>query len=111
MRKFATIGMSLVTAASISIPALAMSSAFARPVPSVQGVPAPARTLPQQTTAAARERREPHPEIRKAITALERAKSDMQHASHDFGGHRVNAIAACDRAIEQLRLALQYDKR
>jgi hypothetical protein len=35
----------------------------------------------------------------------------MQHASHDFGGHRVAAIAACDRAIEQLRLALQYDKR
>lgn len=112
MRKFATIGMSLVTAASISIPALAMSSAFARPVPSVQGAPAPARPVPQQTTAAAaRQRREPHPEIRKAITALERAKSDMQHASHDFGGHRVNAIAACDRAIEQLRLALQYDKR
>ena len=110
MRKFATIGMSLVTAASISIPALAMSSSFARPVPSIQGVPV--RPFPQQTTgAAARERREPHPEIRKAITALERAKSDMQHASHDFGGHRVNAIAACDRAIEQLRLALQYDKR
>lgn len=110
MRKFATIGMSLVTAASISIPALAMSSAFA--APAVQGVTVPARPVPsQQTTSAARERREPHPEIRKAITALERAKSDMQHASHDFGGHRVNAIAACDRAIEQLRLALQYDKR
>ncbi|MGZ3463904.1 MAG: hypothetical protein ACXU9S_06560 [Gemmatimonadaceae bacterium] len=111
MRKFATIGMSLVTAASISIPALAMSSSFARPVPSVQGVPAPARPLPQQTTAAARQRREAHPEIRKAIAALQRAKSDMQHASHDFGGHRVDAIAACDKAIEQLRLALQYDKR
>jgi hypothetical protein len=110
MRKFATIGMSLVTAASISIPALAMSSAFAAPVPAVQGVAVPARPVPSQT-ASARERREPHPEIRKAITALERAKSDMQHASHDFGGHRVNAIAACDRAIEQLRLALQYDKR
>ena len=110
MRKFATIGMSLVTAASISIPALAMSSAFAAPTTAVQGVTVPARPVPSQSTAA-RQRREPHPEIRKAITALERAKSDMQHASHDFGGHRVNAIAACDRAIEQLRLALQYDKR
>jgi hypothetical protein len=108
MRKFATIGMSLVTAASISIPALAMSSTFA--APSVQGVTVPARPVPSQTTAA-RQRREAHPEIRKAIAALERAKSDMQHANHDFGGHRVNAIAACDRAIEQLRLALQYDKR
>jgi hypothetical protein len=111
MRKFATIGMSLVTAASISIPALAMSSAFASPVPGVQGVTVPARPAPSQTTAAARGRREAHPEIRRAITALERAKSDMQHANHDFGGHLVNAIAACDRAIEQLRLALQYDKR
>jgi hypothetical protein len=111
MRKFATIGMSLVTAASISIPALAMSSAFAAPTPAIQGVTISRPVPSQQTTAAARERREPHPEIRKAITALERAKSDMQHASHDFGGHRVNAIAACDRAIEQLRLALQYDKR
>jgi hypothetical protein len=112
MRKFATIGMSLVTAASISIPALAMSSAFASPVPAIQGVTVPARPVPQQTTtAAARQRREAHPEIRKAIAALQRAKSDMQHASHDFGGHRVDAIAACDRAIEQLRLALQYDKR
>jgi hypothetical protein len=100
--------MSLVTAASISIPALAMSSAFAQPVPDIQGVPA--RPVTSQGTAA-RERREPHPEIRKAITALERAKSDMQHASHDFGGHRVAALAACDKAIEQLRLALQYDKR
>jgi hypothetical protein len=110
MKRFATIGLSLVTAASISIPALAMSSAFAPPVPTVQGVTVPARPVPSQTTAA-RQRREAHPEIRKAITALQRAKSDMQKASHDFGGHRVDAIAACDRAIEQLRLALQYDKR
>jgi hypothetical protein len=40
--------------------------------------------------------------------ALERAKADMQAAAHDFGGHRVDAIAACDAAIAQLRLALQY---
>jgi hypothetical protein len=109
-KSIATIGMSLVAAAaSISIPAFAASSAFASPTTVIQGPVVPQRAVPQ--TAAARERREPHPEIRKAITALERAKSDMQHASHDFGGHRVAAIAACDRAIEQLRLALQYDKR
>jgi hypothetical protein len=66
-------------------------------------------TRPQAATA--RNRREPHPEIRKAIAALESAKTAMQRANHDFGGHRVAALAACDRAIEQLRLALQYDKR
>ncbi|MGH7651506.1 MAG: hypothetical protein ACREMS_06640 [Gemmatimonadaceae bacterium] len=57
------------------------------------------------------ERREPHPEIRKAIAALESAKNDMQRANQDFGGHRVDALAACDKAIYQLRLALQFDKR
>src|SRR5690348_10361044 len=65
----------------------------------------------QQAATVRKEPREAHPEIRKAITALERAKYDMQHAAHDFGGHRVAAIAACDNAIAQLRLALQYDKR
>jgi hypothetical protein len=49
-----------------------------------------------------------HPAIRAAIGALERAKADMQAAAHDFGGHRVDAIAACDAAIAQLKLALQY---
>lgn len=49
-----------------------------------------------------------HPAIRAAIRALERAKADMQAASNDFGGHREQAITACDNAIAQLRLALQY---
>jgi hypothetical protein len=109
-KSIATIGMSLAAAAaSISIPAFATSSAFASPVPVSQGA-----VIPQQATparAAARGRREAHPEIRKAITALESAKKDLQRASHDFGGHRADALAACDKAIEQLRLALQYDKR
>ena len=111
MRKsLATIGMSVAAAlASISIPALATSSAFASPVPASQTMPVAEQAARPQV--AARNRREPHPEIRKAITALESAKNAMQHASHDFGGHRANALAACDRAIEQLRLALQYDKR
>lgn len=111
MRKsIATIGMSLVAAAaSISIPAFATSSAFASPVAVSQGAVVPQQAVPAHT--AARGRREPHPEIRKAIAALERAKKDMQRASHDFGGHRDDALAACDKAIEQLKLALQYDKR
>jgi hypothetical protein len=53
---------------------------------------------------------EPHPEIRAAIHALERAKGHLQKAAHDFGGHRVDAIAAIDKALEQLNLALKYDK-
>lgn len=51
---------------------------------------------------------EQHPKIRAAIRALEAAKDDLQHAAHDFGGHRADALRACDEAIRQLRLALNY---
>jgi hypothetical protein len=54
---------------------------------------------------------EPHPEINAAIRSLERAKRHLQQAAHDFGGHRVEAIRAIDAALEQLKLALQYDKK
>ena len=62
------------------------------------------------TTPAAPHHVEHHPAIRRAIGALEAAKTDLQHASHDFGGHRAAALAECDKAIEQLREALKYDK-
>lgn len=61
-------------------------------------------------TAGLAAAQEQHPKIRQAIRALEAAKDDMQHADHDFGGHRVHALRACDQAIEQLRLALNYDR-
>ncbi|HZQ46125.1 MAG TPA: hypothetical protein VFC07_03870 [Verrucomicrobiae bacterium] len=54
--------------------------------------------------------KERHPKIRAAITALEAAKTEMQGAAHDFGGHRVAAIASCDEAIKQLQEALKYDQ-
>ena len=54
---------------------------------------------------------EPHPEINAAIRALARAKAHLEHAAHDFGGHRVEAIQAIDNALVQLKLALQYDKK
>lgn len=63
---------------------------------------------PAAKPAAAHEH---HPEIRRAIHALGLAKADLQKADHDFGGHRVAALKACDEAIAQLKLALQYDKK
>ncbi|PYO48417.1 MAG: hypothetical protein DMD72_07375 [Gemmatimonadetes bacterium] len=109
MRKsLATIGTSLAAAAVFGIPILAASPVPASPV-------SPAQVVAAQQQAAApikkASRREAHPEIRKAIKSLERAKYDLQHASHDFGGHRADALAATDKAIEQLKLALQYDKQ
>ena len=66
-----------------------------------------ALTLSAAAPAATPER---HPAIRKAIGALEAAKSDLEHAAHDFGGHRVEAIEAINRALDQLHKALEYDK-
>jgi hypothetical protein len=53
---------------------------------------------------------EPHPEIREAIGALRRAKEHMEHAAHDFGGHRVEGIKATDEALRQLQDCLKFDK-
>lgn len=49
-----------------------------------------------------------HPRIMAAIRALENAKADLQAATHDFGGHRVDAIRAVDGALEQLNICMQY---
>jgi hypothetical protein len=66
-----------------------------------------ASSQPATATAATPE---PHPEIREAIAALRRAKEHMEHAAHDFGGHRVEALKATDAAIRQLEDCLRYDK-
>jgi hypothetical protein len=68
---------------------------------------APKAAVPAQPPAAAREA---HPEIREAIASLRRAKEHMEHAAHDFGGHRVEAIRATDVALRQLEDCLRYDK-
>ena len=60
---------------------------------------------------AAERGREHHPEIHAAIAALEKAKAHMVHSDHDFHGHRREALEACERAIHQLRLAVESDKR
>lgn len=50
-----------------------------------------------------------HPEIRDALAALDRAKAHLHDARHDFGGHRVDAIAAIDAAERQLNICMKYD--
>jgi pyruvate kinase len=52
---------------------------------------------------------ERHPEIRAALDALHNAKEHLQHASHDFHGHRVDAIRAIDEADRQLRICMEVD--
>jgi hypothetical protein len=74
-------------------------------------VTTPAAPAPKPAPAAAAAPvPEPHPEIRDALEALRKAKFRMEHAAHDFGGHRVDAIKATDEAIRQLQICLQFDR-
>lgn len=53
---------------------------------------------------------ERHPAIRRAIASLQEARVYLKNANHDFGGHRAEALVQVDKALEQLRLALKFDK-
>lgn len=92
--------------------ALAMAFAYTGSAPAAPhktgatAVPS-ASPNPGATTATPAER---HPEIREAIASLRRAKQHLEHAAHDFGGHRVEAVRATDEAIHQLEDCLKYDR-
>lgn len=80
---------------------------FLAPAGMAQNTPAPEPA----PGAPAQHHAEHHPRIRAAIRSLEAAKKELQEAPHDFGGHRAEAVAECDKAIAQLRAALEYDKK
>ena len=54
---------------------------------------------------------EPHPLIRRAVNALQAARTDLQNAAHDYCGHRVEALGATNAALEQLHQALACDSK
>ena len=60
------------------------------------------------STMMAQNERAMHPRLARAIEALRDARDYLEHAPHDFGGHKAAAIRASDDAIRQLNLALQY---
>lgn len=91
-----TLAATILTALSLCIIPAAYAQQTATPAPNTQS------HIPGG--------RQHHPEIHKALHALERAKSDLQLATHDYGGHRVQAIQAIDQALDQLHQALQYAK-
>lgn len=79
-------------------------------------VPGRVTSLGQETPAQERkeeqaEHREAHPRIEAAMKALENAKSELQQAAHDFGGHRVKALEHINQALEECRAALRYDAK
>ena len=49
-----------------------------------------------------------HPRIAAAIESLEVALAELKEAPHNFGGHKAEAIKACEKAIHELHKALAY---
>ncbi len=89
----------------LALAALILALTFPVAVPA-----APPAGAAHPAATAATPAPEPHPEIREAIASLRRARAHLEHAAHDFGGHRVEALKATDEAIHQLEICLEYDK-
>ena len=51
------------------------------------------------------------PFMKDALGHLTAAKSSLDRAASDKGGHRVKAIAAVNEAIEQTRKGIAFDNR
>lgn len=100
-------------ASLLALACLVLAFAFivaAPAAPNKANLPAAPAASALPATPAAATAAEPHPEIREALASLRRAKAHMEHAAHDFGGHRVEAIEATNQAIKQLEICLKYDK-
>jgi len=96
-RKIVSLFSAAVLVAAMALPAGAANGA---PAPTPAAKPAPAAPVPPER----------HPKIREAIASLRTSREDLEHAAHDFGGHRVDAMHAIDEAIKQLEICLKYDK-
>lgn len=51
------------------------------------------------------------PHMEAALAKLKEAKAELNQASDDKGGHRVNAIKAVDHAIEQIQKGMAFDDK
>jgi hypothetical protein len=52
--------------------------------------------------------KERHPELQRALRALQKSRTDLMNAKRDFGGHRTKAVQAVDVAIDEIKQALAY---
>ena len=54
---------------------------------------------------------EEHPRLGRALGSLHDAKSYLKHAKGDFGGHRADAVKACEDAMKQIQEAMKFDEK
>jgi len=74
--------------------------------PGTPASPVPAAPAVGTTPVAGAAMPEPHPEIRDALEAMRNAKHHLEHAEHDFDGHRVKAIEHLDAAIHEAEICI-----
>jgi len=91
---------------AILVVALAFSVAAPAAPHSTATTIAAAVSHPAAVNAPAAER---HPEIHDALNSLRHAREHIAHATHDFHGHREEALRATDEAIRQLEICEQFD--
>jgi hypothetical protein len=63
---------------------------------------------PIQAQKGKEKEKENFPHMHAAIKELRDAKKELEKAAHDFNGRRVEAIRACDVAINELETALKF---
>jgi hypothetical protein len=47
-----------------------------------------------------------YPHMRAAANELREAKNELEHAAHDFCGHRADAVRATDAALKEINTAI-----
>ena len=52
-----------------------------------------------------------YPHMRAAVNELREARAELQHAAHDFCGHRADALRDTDVALKQLQEAVRCANR
>lgn len=57
------------------------------------------------------ERRERHPELRRAMHGLEMARMSLKHADRDFSGHRAKALQLTEQALAEVQAAFKADAK
>ena len=66
---------------------------------------------PATEMKAGTERKGKHPEMMRALHALENAKQALEKAAHDYSGHRTKAIEHTEEAIKEVKAGLENDKK
>jgi hypothetical protein len=52
---------------------------------------------------------EGQPHMRTALSTLKVARSQLEKATHDKGGHRAAALKLTDQAIDQVKKGIEFD--